>query len=542
MTVRWEKFTGSTDVFAFRLSFSPDPDQGIAIDHDESASWGSLQLWVKGRNLCAHIDEGELLLSVHWYMLPFLEWLVNVWNPLLHEERLPNRNIADTAVESLSITRNAPALTTELDISAWEQEWYDWHGRHALRAARNGGLFPNIVLRRLHDYIEVSWNDEPPAGTPLGFRFNLARGSALLNPEDVARPLYELTMDAVRYLQKIAPDSVRLASLQASLQELPNPNQRETRLRWLAGLPAHPQVINRLKDRAVDQFKGSWQNVTNVLNSFRPGRAVEAALATDETPLVLVGSCQAALLFGSVSPTVTESDVYTLASVLIRQYSRWGNQNEELEKLSRNLPPDEESLIWEQGYDLAESLHDLLNLTGDWVDVRTVIRNWGIHQLWRELNDTGIRGCSIAGPQHKPTIVINKSWRYSRSPEGVRFTIAHELCHLLYDRSHGKKLAIASGPWAPRSIEKRANAFAAMFLMPPHLIERAISDSPDPITELAGARAVARTLRVGIVAAIEHLCNLTLMTEMERDELIAQLGPDQAEHRPAVRTTARHHG
>jgi hypothetical protein len=86
---------------------------------------GRLQLWVKGQDLCAHVDQGELLDGVHWYMLSFLEWLVAAWNPLLHEERLPNRNIGDTAIESLAITRNAPPLATELDISTWEQEWYD---------------------------------------------------------------------------------------------------------------------------------------------------------------------------------------------------------------------------------------------------------------------------------------------------------------------------------------------------------------------------------------------------------------------------------
>jgi hypothetical protein len=488
MTVRWEKFTGSTDVFAIRLSFSPDPDEGIAIDPDESASWGRLQLWVKGQDLCAHVDQGELLEGVHWYMLSFLEWLVAAWNPLLHEERLPNRNIGDTAIESLAITRNAPPLATELDISTWEQEWYDWYGRHALRTARDGGLFPNVVLRRLHDYIEVSWDDEPSAGTPSGFRFNLGLGSELLNPEDVAGPLYDLITDAVQHLRAAVPDSARLESLQAGLQELPNPSQHEIRLRWLAGLPAPARVVDQLKGKSADQFKGSWENVTSVLKSFRKGPAVEAALATDETPLVLVGSCQAALLFGSVSPTISEADVYTLADVLISQYSRSGNQNSELEKLSRNIPPHETPVIWEQGYDLAESLHEVLNLTGDWVDVGTVIRSLGIHRLSRQLNDTGIRGVSIAGPQHKSTIVINKSSRFSKRSEGTRFTIAHELCHLLYDRSHGKKLAIASGPWAPQSIEKRANAFAAMFLMPPHLVERAVADSPDPITELAGRR------------------------------------------------------
>lgn len=528
MTVRWERFAGRTDIFAIKLSFSPDPDQGAAIDPDESASWGRLELWVKGQNLCAHIDQGELLQGVHWYMLPFLEWLVDVWNPLLHEERLPNRNFGDTAVESLAITRNAPALAAELDVAAWEQEWYDWYGRHALRAARNGGLTPNIVLRRMHDYVEISWDDEPSAGTPIGFRFSLGQGSALLDPEDVATPLYELVNDAVGYLQETAPKSERLEAVKGRLQELGNPHQRENRLRWLAGLPEHAGRVEPIKGTSAGQFKASWDRVSSTLKRFSRRQAVEAALATDETPLVLVGSCQAALLFGSVAPTVSEADVYVLAEVLIKQYSR-DDRNQELDKLSKSIPPDEGSLIWEQGYDLAESLHDVLDLTGEWVDVRSLIRRLGIHQLWRDLNDTSIRGCSIVGPQHKPTVVINKSWRYSASPPGVRFTLAHELCHLLYDRSHGKRLAIASGPWAPRSIEKRANAFAAMFLMPPHLIEQAVADSPDPITELSGARAVARKLRVSVIAAIEHLCNLTLMTEMERDELLAQLGSATAD-------------
>lgn len=527
MTVRWEKFSGNTDVFAVRLSFIPDPDDGIAIDSDESASWGRLELWVNGHNLCAHIEQGELLQGVHWYMLSFLEWLVDSWNPLLHEEKLPNRNIGNTAVESLAITQNPPALASELDIAAWEQEWYEWSGRHALRAARNGGLFPNVVLRRLQDDIEVSWDGELPAGTPPGFRFNFSQGSALLRLEEVAEPLYQLATDAVGYLRERIPSSARLEALEGRLLELPDIDQRDVRLGWLVGLQPRAHVLSRLTEKTVDQFKGSWEEVTNVLRSFSRGPALEAALASEETPLVLVGSCQAALLFGSVSPTISEADVYTLGEVLIKQYSRYGDQGGQLEELSRNLLPDEGSLIWEQGYDLAESLHDVLDLTGDWVDVRTLIRNLGIHQLWRELNDTGIRGCSIVGPQHRPSIVINRSSRYSRSPAGVRFTIAHELCHLLYDRSHARKLAIASGPWAPTSIEKRANAFAAMFLMPPDLIERAVADSPDPITELPGARAVARKLRVSVVALIEHLYNLTLMTEIERDELLAQLGSAQ---------------
>ncbi|MBY8851600.1 hypothetical protein K7G98_26080, partial [Saccharothrix sp. MB29] len=109
MTVRWERFAGNTDEFALRLNFMSDPDEGAAADPAEAASWGSFQIWVDGQNLCAHVDQGEVLQSAHWYLLPLLEWIAQSWNPLLHEEVLPNRNMADTAAASLCETRNAPA-------------------------------------------------------------------------------------------------------------------------------------------------------------------------------------------------------------------------------------------------------------------------------------------------------------------------------------------------------------------------------------------------------------------------------------------------
>jgi hypothetical protein len=59
MTIRWERFEGSTDLFAVRLSFLVDPDRAGATDSDEAVSWGSFQIWVEGQNLCSHVDQGE---------------------------------------------------------------------------------------------------------------------------------------------------------------------------------------------------------------------------------------------------------------------------------------------------------------------------------------------------------------------------------------------------------------------------------------------------------------------------------------------------
>jgi hypothetical protein len=59
-----------------------------------------------------------------------------------------------------------------------------------------------------------------------------------------------------------------------------------------------------------------------------------------------------------------------------------------------------------------------------------------------------------------------------------------------------------------------------MFLMPPHLVREAISLSPAPINTPEGISFVSTRLRVSLHAAIEHLYNLTFMTEEEKELLL----------------------
>src|SRR4051794_13484518 len=99
MSTTWERFSGDENTFAVRLAFRSDPDPSGA-DPEESASWGSFQLWANGKNLCAYLDQGETLESVHWYLLPLLEWLTEHWDAALHEERLPLVIRGDSAAES----------------------------------------------------------------------------------------------------------------------------------------------------------------------------------------------------------------------------------------------------------------------------------------------------------------------------------------------------------------------------------------------------------------------------------------------------------
>jgi len=107
MSLLWDKFCGDTEQFGIRLEFHQDPDHGLGATEDESLSWGAFQIWVEGQNLCLHLEEGEQVEAVHWYLLPLLEWLATGWDALLHEERLPMKNAGQMVVGASGHTRAA---------------------------------------------------------------------------------------------------------------------------------------------------------------------------------------------------------------------------------------------------------------------------------------------------------------------------------------------------------------------------------------------------------------------------------------------------
>ena len=107
----------------------------------------------------------------------------------------------------------------------------------------------------------------------------------------------------------------------------------------------------------------------------------------------------------------------------------------------------------------------------------------------------------------------------NNTPQGRRFTLAHELCHLLFDRDVGQRLAVASGPWAPRDIEKRANAFAAMLLMPWGLVDSAIAQLDEQFATETAVENISRKMQTGFLSTLHHLRNLGYITDFQRERI-----------------------
>ena len=522
MTTLWESLAGDTDAFALKLAFASDPDEGQGIDPETSLSWGSFQVWVCGRNLCAHREEGESIEAVHWYLLPLLEWFTDNWDPLFHEERLPGENAGDNAWDSLRATSFPPPAVEDnaREASRWESAWQAWRSRHALQTAKEGGLFPDIVLRRLRDRIELSWGSVRSAGMPDHYRFTESeRGCVSLPPCAVAEPLHDVLSQAGRYLSSLMPESRRVEGLNRKLRRLraagkAQDKARERRLAWLAGLGTTRHGV-----------RAGWRQAEACLSDL-PAPSRQAMLEVAETPLVVTGSCHAALMFGSLAPNVKASDVQVLARATADLYAPEG-ETVAGDEMCHAAPVEESaSRPWSQGYELAEKVHEHFQIIperNDGVDVEGMIGELDIRIEKLELSDTKVRGVAIAGPQHRPGIFVNERHASNAHEAGRRFTLAHEFCHLLFDRERGRPLAIASGPWAPRAVERRANAFAAMLLMPTSLVKRAVAALPVPTATREAVDEVAKHLRVGRLAVLNHLENLGFVDESDRQRLAGQL-------------------
>ena len=514
MPTRWERLAGDTDVFAVKVGFMDDPDDGHAVDADLCVSWGSLQIWVQGTNLCAHLEEGETVESSHWYLLPLLEWIARSWDPMLHEERLPCSNNATDGWSGLRRNALPSSALDEREEDTWEAEWQQWWSRHAIAAASEGGLFPDVVFRRFRDLVEVSWGHCRPVGVPEHVSF-LANGpdAVRLKPRDVAEPLYEVVKASADYLSRVSPDSTRVRDLNRAIRGVAT-RRVDGRLMWLAG--AGPD------DRSVQR---GWQRAKRWFSELPPVQNSALLATQSSTPLVVDGSCHAALMYGSVSPSITKQDMLTLARTMIDLHSTDGDSHE-LAEVCRAVPLDTGDRPWAQGYELAQDVRDRLD-DAPTLRIDTALDELGVETIQIELADTSIRGVAFAGPHHRPGIAWNSSCPFNENPEGQRFTAAHELCHILFDRDVGKRLAVVSGRWAPLGIEQRANAFAAMFLMPADVVRDAVLGLNEPIASASAVATISFRLRAGFAATLWHLHNLGFIDDFDRQRV-------QDEWRPAA--------
>jgi Zn-dependent peptidase ImmA (M78 family)/transcriptional regulator with XRE-family HTH domain len=125
---------------------------------------------------------------------------------------------------------------------------------------------------------------------------------------------------------------------------------------------------------------------------------------------------------------------------------------------------------WAQGAEIAKVLRAKLDLgTREITSIRDLLIKGfpEISLLYARLGREGPAGITFADELRGQCIVINLDGK-NTNPCVRRFSIAHELCHILYDWRRTEPLAVVSGYLEKlgREREQRANSFAVRFLCP----------------------------------------------------------------------------
>ena len=124
-----------------------------------------------------------------------------------------------------------------------------------------------------------------------------------------------------------------------------------------------------------------------------------------------------------------------------------------------------------------------------------------------------ISGMCIKGAERRCTIALNSAMTLGRQ----RFSLAHELYHLFYDES--MKSVCAKSIGTGNEVEKKADAFAAYFLMP----RAALADKADSLISKHGGKiSLQDIIRIEQYFGVSHqtaVYQLNNCGYINRDEL-----------------------
>ena len=463
-------------------------------------SMGDLKITVANRILTQNKRGKDVRPHISWYLSPFFDWLASCWLRLTHEESfswVEHSSMPAVAACSQAIGEFIAAEDKKgREIYRAVQDWYFHHG---IQYASEGGLFPDIFFRRLSNDIEISWLPDTPQFAGEDFSFLMESGGVSRFPvEYVAGPLWL----ALRWFTENPPPHDDFDEID---------RQSWARIRG---------KIHGLRDASPADMEAAFlrPTISGLLGNLRKSPKASGLFSSLKLPdIPALGEFSPAVaMFGGVSPDLGRGDVNKLLTVMEGQCG--GADTDRLAGIvkDRGRPPS--YAPYKEGYSLAEDLlMDIEQPADGMVDIMGIVDGFGIDVDDIDLETNTIRGIAIAGEGFSPKILINRTSTYNMNEAGRRFTVAHELCHILHDRSRAKRVTHVSGSWVSPGVEKRANAFAAYFLMPRKAVVSLIGDRDAGDPEVV--QDVATHLQVSETALVEHLYNLRLIEDWEREEL-----------------------
>ena len=270
-----------------------------------------------------------------WFFGPLLHWLADNWIALFHEEHFTWRERSyEAAAAACEQAMASPA--GEESVEAAQQ----WYFRHAIAAAAVGGLFPDIVLRRFSDDIEISWTGVSSPFSPDGFAFVSEPGRVYLPVSDVALPLWEM----LRWTRD-NPPVLDDDTFEADYRDL------TAKIERLSALETDQYQRADMSEALFGRMQSVFADVDR--------RELLTPVVHGSAPFV-VSKSPAMAMFGGMDVDISEPDVIALRDLLVRATD--GSTSSLLQDLIENA-----ALVgkpWQNGYQLADSLLDHLEDSG----------------------------------------------------------------------------------------------------------------------------------------------------------------------------------
>ena len=352
-------------------------------------------------------------------------WMVTQWHVVAYGSDYRPLPLRESSVAASRAYENAElthATERDSDVPAW------W-SRHAVRAA--DAELPNVFLERQADEIVVSWDASP---SPTRF-YQVPAG------EETFR-----VASAVPSLRRLLTDRMKSRQLRAAERE-----------QFLTALSSDAEAGYA----AVKRYNPAVSEAWLARHGFSDEDAQQlATTGTSRHPVV-------GLLRSGQGSSLTPADYDTLLRLL-----RPGNARSfgVLREVAKGLSPAiDVREPWESGYQLARLIRERLGFAlSDFIDIEDIVRRMGVEIHDAAFGDSSILGVCVGAPGYCPLVALNRSCEKVIGVSGRRITLAHEFCHLLFDRARLRSLARFEGAGADgdRLIEMRSNAFAVELLVP----------------------------------------------------------------------------
>jgi Zn-dependent peptidase ImmA (M78 family) len=203
--------------------------------------------------------------------------------------------------------------------------------------------------------------------------------------------------------------------------------------------------------------------------------------------------------------------------VQLEQWREKPSRFQQIRERFRDIHPPEEAPDWQEGKQFAERVREKIALAGKPIEsMYGLCEEMGIAVIETSLQ-IQLSAMALADEYYGPTIILNLNERNERLLPR-RFTLAHEVCHIIFDRysmSELRRFDRVVGVFeeqAKDSQERRADAFAIHLLCPEEPFEEAWRESRD--MEGADAWRVRHLMEqfgVSFTATKSHLANLGII-------------------------------